>query len=81
MWASMTKPGLSRKIKKWSWLYHWTEKLFTFHLVKESYIYMLNWISDIITIFKLSNGEKGFQSLIRIFLSYLALILHSIKSI
>ena len=26
---------------------------------------MLNWISDIITIFKLNNGEKGFQSLIK----------------
>ena len=24
-WASTTKPGQSRKIKKWSWLYHWTE--------------------------------------------------------
>ena len=39
MWASTTKPGSSRKIKKWNWLYRWTDYMFTFHLVKELYIY------------------------------------------
>ena len=39
MWASTTKPGLSRKIKQWSWLYHWTEWMLTFLSVKELHIY------------------------------------------
>ena len=55
--------------------------LHVYLLFSERIIHLPHVYPKLCLIFKLNNGEKGFHSLIRIFLAYLALILHSIKSI